>query len=205
MFRKVEYNLFDVVLRELVSFFLSVLFLLLISTYALADSFGLKEIITEGRAVVIDGNKEIAKKRALDDALYLASLRGGAKIDGYSNVDNLTRLNENLLVRPASTITDFVILDEKEDKSHYVVKIKAYLININTSSGCSERNFVNLSYLSPHFTVSSKLEPWTHKLPNVISDNIRKNLRNIDFIRLKDKSNVFFNVKRIPIKSSNLD
>ena len=205
MFRKVEYNLFDVVLRELVSFFLRVLFLLLISTYALADSFGLKEIITEGRAVVIDGNKEIAKKRALDDALYLASLRGGAKIDGYSNVDNLTRLNENLLVRPASTITDFVILDEKEDKSHYVVKIKAYLININTSSGCSERNFVNLSYLSPHFTVSSKLEPWTHKLPNVISDNIRKNLRNIDFIRLKDKSNVFFNVKRIPIKSSNLD
>ncbi len=205
MFKKVEYNLMDIVLRELVSFFSSVLLLLLISTYALADSFGLKEIITEGRAVIIDGNKEIAKKRALDDALYLASLRGGAKIDGYSNVDNLTRLNENLLVRPASTITDFVVLDEKVDKEHYLVKIKAILINVNTASSCSERKFVNLSYLSPHFTVSSKLEPWTHKLPYVISDNIRKNIRNIDFLRLKDKSNVYFNLQRIPVKSSNLD
>ena len=63
------------------------------------------------------GDKKLAKKRALDDALYLASLRGGAKVDGYSNVDSFTRLNENLLVRPASTITDFVIIDESNDKT----------------------------------------------------------------------------------------
>ena len=57
----------------------------------LASEFDIKEIITEGRAVIIDEDKKLAKKRALDDALYLASLRGGAKVDGYSNVDSQTK------------------------------------------------------------------------------------------------------------------
>ena len=205
MLKKIEYNTFDVVLKDLVLFFSSVLFVLLLSTYTLASEYDVKEIVTEGRAVIIDGDKKLAKKRALDDALYLASLRGGAKVDGYSNVDSLTRLNENLLVRPASTITDFVIIDENADKTHYSVKIKAYLVNINSTSSCNERPYVNVSYLSPHFTVSSKLDPWTHKLPKAISHNIKQSLKKIDFIRLKDKSNVFFNPKSLTIKSSDLN
>ena len=205
MLKKIQYNTVDVVLKDLVLFFSSVLFVLLLSTYTLASEYDVKEIVTEGRAVIIDGDKKLAKKRALDDALYLASLRGGAKIDGYSNVDSLTRLNENLLVRPASTITDFVIIDEGADKTHYSVKIKAYLVNINSPSSCNERPYVNVSYLSPHFTVSSKLDPWTHKLPKAISHNIKQSLQKIEFIRLKDKSNVFFNPKSLTIKSSDLN
>ncbi len=205
MFRKIEYNKFDLVLRELVFFFSSVLFVLILSTYTLADEINLKEVISDGRAVIIDGNKKLAKKRALDDALYLASLRGGAKIDGYSNVDTLTRLNENLLVRPSSTITDFVVIEEKANETHYFVKIKAYLVDISSTSSCSERDYVNVSYLSPYFTVSSKLDPWTHKLPNIVSHSIKNSLANIEFINFEDKSNVFFNVNNKPIKSSNLD
>ena len=63
--------------------------------------------------------------------LYLASLQGGAKIDGYSAVDTNTSLKENLLVRPSSSIKDFVILDESKDETHYKVKIKAILVSIN--------------------------------------------------------------------------
>ena len=81
------------------------------------------------------------------------------------------------MVRPASTITDFVIIDENADNSHYFVKIKAYLVNINSTSNCNERPYVNVSYLSPYFTVSSKLDPWTHKLPKAISHNIRQSLK----------------------------
>ena len=164
---------------------------LILSTYTLADEINLKEVISDGRAVIIDGNKKLAK-RALDDALYLASLRGGAKIDGYSNVDTLTRLNENLLVRPSSTITDFVVIEEKANETHYFVKIKAYLVDISSTSSCSERDYVNVSYLSPYFTVSSKLDPWTHKLPNIVSHSIKNSLANIEFINFEDKSNVLF-------------
>ena len=58
MLKKIEYNTFDVVLKDLVLFFSSVLFVLLLSTYTLASEYNVKEIVTEGRAVIIDGNKK---------------------------------------------------------------------------------------------------------------------------------------------------
>ncbi len=205
MLKKIEYNTFDSILKDLVIFFFSVLLILLTSTYTLANNLDMREIIADGRAVIINGDKKQAKNRALDDALYLASLRGGAKVDGYSSVDSSTRLNESLLVRPVSSITDFVIIEENADDTHYNVKIRAYLVSVNNVSNCTDRNFVNLTFLSPHFTVSSKLEPWTHKLPSAISQNIKNNLLKVDFIKLKDKSNVYFNKKTLRFKSSDLD
>ena len=122
----------------------------------------------------------------------MASLQGGAKIDGYSNVDASTSLNENILVRPSSTIKDFVILEESQDETHYNVSIKAYLVNVNNMINCANRDFVNLSYLEPHYSISSRLPAWTSKLPLVISSGIFKNLNNINFINLKDSSKVSF-------------
>ena len=57
MLKKIEYNTFDVVLKDLVLFFSSVLCVLLLSTYTLASEFDIKEIITEGRAVIINEDK----------------------------------------------------------------------------------------------------------------------------------------------------
>ena len=56
MLKKIEYNTFDEVLKELVLFFSSVLFILLLSTYTLASEYDVKEIVTDGRAVIIDGD-----------------------------------------------------------------------------------------------------------------------------------------------------
>ena len=69
--------------------------------------------------MIIEGDVETAKKRALDDALYMASLQAGAKVDGYSSVNTNTSLNENILIRPSSSIKDFVIIEEKEDSTHF--------------------------------------------------------------------------------------
>ena len=115
--KKIEYNSYDVLLKQLVYFFSTLLVLLLGSTYLIANELGYKEIISNGRAVIIEGNENLAKKRALEDALYMASLQGGAKIDGFSSVDKSTNLNETLLVRPSSTIKDFVILEENSDSN----------------------------------------------------------------------------------------
>ena len=64
MLKKIEYNTFDIVLKDLVIFFSSVLFVLLLSTYTLASEYDVKEIVTEGRAVIIDGDKKLAKKKS---------------------------------------------------------------------------------------------------------------------------------------------
>ena len=39
-----------------------------------------------GRAVILDNNIEKARRLALEDALYLASLKGGAFVDGFSSI-----------------------------------------------------------------------------------------------------------------------
>jgi len=203
--KKIEYNSFDALLKQLAYFFTTLLVILLGSTYLIANELKFKEIISEGRAVIINDNTDLAKKRALEDALYLASIQGGAKIDGFSSIDKNTSLNESVLVRPSSTIKDFVIIDEKVDKTHYVVKIMAYLVSANNLIDCAGRDFVNLSYLAPHFTISSKLPAWTSKLPNVISSSLTKNLKDIEFVNLNDLSGIAFNSSNVLRKSVALD
>ena len=186
--KKFTYNKVDSLIKELIIFITTLLFLLFSTTILVAQEISHKAIISEGRAVIIDGNEEIAKKRALDDALYLASLQAGAKIDGYSTVDTNTSLKENLLVRPSSSIKDFVIIDESKDETHYKVKIKAILVSINDLLDCSSRNIINLSFFKPNFVISSKLPAQTQKLPFVISQKIFENLAKFDEISLKDST-----------------
>ena len=195
--RKIQYNSFDVLLKQLAYFFTSLFIILLGSTYLLANEVNYKEVFSKGRAVIVENNVSLAKKRALEDALYLASLQGGAKVDGYSSVDMNTNLSENVLIRPSSTIKDFVIIEESQDETHYNVTIKAYLVNVNSMLNCANRDFVNLSYLAPHYSVSSKLPAWTDQLPIKISSEI--------FINLKDFSRIAFNPSKVVKKSISLD
>jgi hypothetical protein len=87
--KKFVYNKVDELLKELILFFSSLLFFLFFTTYLVAQDFKHTEVVSEGRAVIIEGDEETAKKRALDDALYMASLQAGAKIDGYSSVNTV--------------------------------------------------------------------------------------------------------------------
>ena len=190
--KKLAYNKVDTFIKELVVFFTTLLFFLFGATYLIANDFDHKVIIAEGRSVIINGDETLARKRALDDALYLASLQAGAKIDGYSNVDMNTNLKENLLVRPSSTIKDFVIVDEKTDETHYSIKIKAFLISLDNKMNCSKRENINLSYFRPHYSISSKLPAWSQKLPNLISRDIFENLKKIDEIKISDSTHFNF-------------
>lgn len=203
--KKIEYNSYDAILRKLVYFFVTLLSFLLASTYLVANEIGYKEVFSSGRAVIIDGDIDLAKKRALEDALYLASIQGGARVDGYSSIDKNTNLNESVLVRPSATIKDFVITQESSDDTHYNVNIKAYLVSMNNMLNCSSRDFVNLTYLSPHFSISSRLPAWTAKLPHEVSNEVLKNLLNIDYINLKDSSKFPFNPEKVLKKSVSLD
>ena len=203
--KRIIYSKVDLLVKELIVFFVTLLFLLFGSTLLLAEEFSHKTVITEGRAVIIDGDESLAKKRALDDALYLASLQAGAKVDGYSNVAQNTSLNENLLVRTASTIKDFVILEQKKVKTHFVVKIKAFLVSINDMMNCNQREVINLGYYRPNFIVSSKLPPYSQKLPFVISQNIFQNLQNFEGLNVIDMTGTQFDPESLFAKPIGLD
>lgn len=182
--------------------FIFIIFVLLISvSFVSANENTVHIVNSTGRALIINDNVSQAKKRALDDALYLASLQGGAKVDGFSSIDSKTSLKENLIVRPSSEIIDFRILEEKNDKTHFIIKIEAALYNKDINLNCSQKKLINISLLKPHFIISSKLPAWTQLLPQKINDEILNNLKLMDDINISDKTSFFIN----PDNMNNLD
>ena len=203
--KRISYNKVDGLLKELILFFSSLLFFLFFTTFLVAQEFKHTEVVSEGRAVIIEGDVETAKKRALDDALYMASLQAGAKVDGYSSVNTNTSLNENILIRPSSSIKDFVIIEEKEDSTHFIVKIRAFLVSVNETQNCDSREQINLSYLRPYFRVSSTLPAYSQKFPSIISSNIYKNLKEFNNLNLRDLTGFDFSRKKLANKPLELD
>ena len=92
-----------------------------------------------GRSVVIDNNIEKARRLALEDALYLASLKGGAFIDGFSSISKSTIINDQSIIKTDSKILDFKILSEKQISEHFEIKILAVIGNKDSNFKCKEK------------------------------------------------------------------
>ena len=97
------------------------------------------EVEVLGRSVIVDKNLKKARQLALDDALYLASLKGGAMIEGFSSVSNSTILNDQSIVKATSNILDFKILSEKQKDEHFEIKILAVVGFNQPKSKCSSK------------------------------------------------------------------
>ena len=93
-----------------------ILFLFSNISYGANDLKIVKAEVT-GRSVIIEKNIEKAKRLALEDALYLASLKGGVFVEGFSSVSKNTILNDQSIIKTDSKILDFKILSQKKLKS----------------------------------------------------------------------------------------
>ena len=88
--------------------FYFVLQLIFFSFQAFAyQDFNILKAEVTGRAVILDNNVEKAKRLALEDALYLASLKGGAFVDGFSSVSKNTILNDQSIIKSDSKASCF--------------------------------------------------------------------------------------------------
>ena len=107
---------------------------------------------TTGRAAIIDPEMEQeARMMALEDALYLAALEGGARIDGFSAVMTDSSLEDHFVIRPASRILDYTITNEVIDDLHYQVSIRAAVGDLPKGT-CLHRRDVNLTVFAPKIT-----------------------------------------------------
>lgn len=203
--KKYFHNSTNELIKGIIFLVLILNIIVLFSSYLLANENSVRMVMTNGRAVIIDNNIEQAKKRALDDALYLASLQGGAKINGFSSIDQNTNLKESLVVRPASEIMDFKILEERSNETHYDIKIQAALVSDTLNLNCKNQNIINLSFLKPHYFISGRLPAWSHEFTNIVSNEIYKNLNNLNGIILKNQSFQLVNPSNISNLDENLD
>ena len=129
---------------------LSVVAFTLGSGSARADSFRFAE--TTGRAVIMGPeSQQEARLLALEEALYLAALEGGAKINGFSAVMASTAIDDHFVVQPATRILDYTVTNEMVDDTHYTVSIRAAIGALPRSS-CAMRRTINMTVFKPQIT-----------------------------------------------------
>ena len=120
---------------------------------------GVNIVEVTGRAALSDQyTSDELRRMALEDALYLAALQGEARVDGYSFIDEMTNLTEQVLVRPGDSILDYSLLEEKQTEHHFEVKIRAVTGHIADS--CSSSMKSRLHVYSPQINMARNAPSW---------------------------------------------
>ena len=160
-----------------------------------------KFVEVTGRSVIEENAPVLSKNNALEDALYLAALKGGAKISGYSIVDKFSNLNEEIIVRPSSGILDYTIIDEMISDQHYEVTIRALVGQRLDSIGCSSRPQSTLISFAPKVFINQNSPPWSQYIPNSIYNNILNKLLQYENLQIINASDTDFitNNKRLKL------
>ena len=163
------------------------IFALLTGTHALAGD-GLRMVTATGRAVINDqAALHEAKNIALEDALYLAALRGGAKIDGFSSVQADTSLDDHFVVRPSSEILDYRIINEVKDDLHYEVTVEAAVGKISEPA-CHDRAVGHLTMFAPTMSMTRSVPGWLSTMPSMMMVDLYRQLENITNLTLYNEA-----------------
>ena len=155
-----------------------------------------------GRAVILDNNIEKARRLALEDALYLSSLKGGAFVDGFSSISKNTILNDQSIIKSDSKILDFKILEENKNKDHYEIKLLAFIGSKNNSFECKDKP-INISIFKPKIIYDHSLPSFVirsmYEWNNFFTENLSRNKQ----ITLKKFNN--FELDKIIKSSDNVE
>ena len=178
---------------KLIKFYFFIqLILLSFQSFAYQDFSILKAEVT-GRAVILDNNIEKARRLALEDALYLASLKGGAFVDGFSSVSKNTIINDQSIIKSDSKILDFKILEENKNKNHYEIKLLAIIGSKDNSFECKKKP-INISIFKPKVIYNTSLPSsiirsmyeWNNFFINKISIDNQISLKKYNNFKLND-------------------
>ena len=168
------------------TFILAAIFSVVISRAYAEDT--VRFIETTGRAVVeSDEMLDTSRRRALEDALYLAALHGGARINGYSTVSTDTTIQENLVIQPASKILDYTIISEERTDTHFIVKIRSAVGQLR-KNGCDNRSLKSLSVYKPVVNIDPSSPFWVNSLASELTNEIIASLKSSGDINLTDNS-----------------
>ena len=149
-----------------------------------------KQVEATGRAILIVDDIQTSRKRALEDALYLAALKGGADISGFSAITFNTVINDQSIVTATNRVIDFKIIKEEQDKDFLSIKISAIVGGKMSNKNCKARP-VNLTLFRGSFytqtnipsKLSRKMSLWYNNIYEIISQ-----LPNVKSVNYKKKS-----------------
>ena len=181
-------------MRSLILYFSTFIQILLL--FALNPAFSkdsVRFIETTGRAVIEDAAEVVtARRRSLEDALYLAALHGGAKIKGFSSVSTDTSIQENLVVQPDSYILDYNIISEDQTDTHFIIKIRAAVGNLKSDS-CENQGLKSISVYKPIISIHPNVPYWVQPLSSELIKAFMSSLKAEMNINLTDFTDMSLN------------
>lgn len=181
-------------MRSLILYFSTFIQILLL--FALNPAFSkdsVRFIETTGRAVIEDSTEVVtARRRSLEDALYLAALHGGAKIKGFSSVSTDTSIQENLVVQPDSYILDYNIISEDQTDTHFIIKIRAAVGNLKSDS-CENQGLKSISVYKPIISIHPNVPYWVQPLSSELIKAFMSSLKAEMNINLTDFTDMSLN------------
>ena len=188
----------------MLKFFIKLNFLLYI-TFPFLVYGQVKFVEVTGRSVIQDNSPLLSKNTALEDALYLAALEGGAKVSGYSLIDNFSNLREEVIVQPTSGILDYTIIDEIISDQHYEVTIRALVGKNNDQIGCSSRKRSTLIAFKPEIYINQNSPAWSQYLPNQIYKKMIEDLSIFDELEIINANDTQLNINNKKLKLNDFD
>ena len=165
----------------------------------------LRFIETTGRAIIQnDETIDSSRRRALEDALYLAALHGGAKINGFSAVNTDTSIQEKLVVQPSSQILDYTILSEDKSDTHFVIKIRSAVGQLK-SEGCENKALKSLSIYKPTIEIDPSAPYWVHSLADELINGLLTSIRSASDVNLTDYSTIMLDRDQLTTTNDDYD
>ena len=153
------------------------------NVFAAQSDSNFRNVEATGRAILIEGKIDVSRKRALEDALYIAALKGGANINGFSAIGSNTIINDQAIVSAANRVIDFKIIKETQEKEFLSIKIAAIVGGDLSSKNCKVRP-INISLFKGTFNVGSdvpsilsrKMSLWFNHSYDIISKTSNVNV-----------------------------
>ena len=153
------------------------------NVFAAQNDSNFRNVEATGRAILIEGKIDVSRKRALEDALYIAALKGGANINGFSAIGSNTIINDQAIVTAANRVIDFKIIKETQEKEFLSIKIAAIVGGDLSSKNCKVRP-INISLFKGTFNVGSdvpsilsrKMSLWFNQSYEIISKTSNVNV-----------------------------
>ena len=164
--------------------------LLSLNTYLYADDkFNFKQVEATGRSILLPENIETSRKRALEDAIYIAALKGGADINGFSAISSSTIINDQSVTKATNSVIDFKILSEKQNKEYLTIKIRAVLGGELSKRDCKSRP-ININLFKGSISVDTNVPSELARYTSIWYDKtyeIISNLPNVDINNFKSR------------------
>ena len=155
----------------------------------------LTTIQSTGRVVFSDNEPiENIRRRALSEALYFAALQGGARVNGFSSVDQSTMLTEQILVQPSSNLLDYRIISEERRDLHYEVSIEA-VIGDPDPSHCGKTTRRTVTLFAPNLSIAPNVSAWAQRSVSELLSGILDDLKNNSNITFRNKMQQKFKIE----------